>query len=145
MFHKKLALLKLKELLITLFSFLLVTMSLYHVFFESKDPGIKKNNTKYINFITERSNKINLYLQQLDNKEININEYNALVTDIFFNSRKVVKELNDEKRKLSKKFSFRGRVSFHYWLFVFGLVTLGAFFSCKSLYCLLYTSDAADD
>jgi len=36
--------------------------------------------------------------------------------------------------KDAQDFSFRGRSSFHFWIFVFGLVTALFYFACKSLF-----------
>ena len=134
MFHKKLALLKLKELLITLFSFLMVTMSLYHVFFESKSPEIERNNEDYRQLVIHRNSTQDKLLEQLKKKDINVDEYLFKITALEKKSKEKIKILNREKIRIIRDFSFRGRSSFHFWLFVFGLVTLGLFFSCKSLY-----------
>lgn len=54
--------------------------------------------------------------------------------EIYMSYKKELKEISNKRKAEAIAFSFRGRNSFHFWIFVFGLVTAIFYFSCKSLH-----------
>lgn len=124
-FGNELMVFKLKEILFTLFSFLMVTMSLYHVFFNSSDAVVNEQYSLYAKKVKERDEEIISYYQRIGDEK---------AENIYLNYKEELNKIKDHKNLYVKEFSFRGRASFHFWLYLFGLVTLGLFFSCKSLY-----------
>ncbi len=115
-------------------AFMLVTLSLFHVFFNAKSKLVPLNNQKYSVEINRRNDLQNQYLEDLKNRKIDIEQYYVLATDLVKTSKQNVAKINAEKRQINRDHSFRGRSSFHFWIFVFGLVTALFFFSCKSLH-----------
>ncbi|WP_271765962.1 hypothetical protein [Aquimarina algiphila] len=115
-------------------AFLLVTLSLFHVFFDSKSNKLPSNNEKYDSAIAHRNNSQKQYLEDLKNRVIDIDEYYILTNQLIKSSKENLKLINDEMRQINREHSFRGRSSFHFWIFVFGLITALFFFSCKSLH-----------
>ncbi len=115
-------------------AFLLVTLSLFHIFFDSKSDKIPANNDRYDEAIAYRNNTQKQYLEDLKNRKISVEEYYTLANDLMKFSKENLKEINSELAQINKEHSFRGRSSFHFWIFVFGLVTALFFFSCKSLH-----------
>ncbi|MCH2197104.1 hypothetical protein [Kordia sp.] len=114
--------------------FLIVTMSLFHIFFSAKSPKLAENNAAYKLAINDRNSLQNEYLEALKNKTISIEEYYSSVKELLSKSKEKIGAINDEKRAINFEHSFRGRNSFHFWIFVFGLVSALFFFSCKSLH-----------
>lgn len=114
--------------------FLLVTMSLFHVFFEASPPEVNALRKEYNEVIAKRNSLQKSYLEQLKAKTITVDEYYSLVSSLLKESKSNIKRINQEKVNVSHAFSFRGRSSFHFWIFVFGLVSALLFFSCKSLF-----------
>ncbi len=117
-----------------LLAFLLVTLSFFHIFFDSKSDKVPSNNKKYDQAIAYRNNTQKQNLEDLKNKEISIDEYYVLTNNLIKTSKENLKIINNELGQINKDHSFRGRSSFHFWVFVFGLVTALFFFSCKSLH-----------
>ncbi|WP_146052907.1 hypothetical protein [Aquimarina sp. I32.4] len=115
-------------------AFLLVTLSLFHVFFDNKSDKVPLNNKKYDEAIANRDNTRVKYLEDLKNRRTSIDEYYTLAKKLNKKSKKEINEINAELGQINKEYSFRGRSSFHFWIFVFGLVTALFFFSCKSLH-----------
>ncbi|MGG8495605.1 hypothetical protein ACQY1Q_04245 [Tenacibaculum sp. TC6] len=109
-------------------------MSLFHVFFDAYPPDIKANKLEYNKTINYKNNKLQEYLEKLKNKEISPEDYYSFTYNLIEETNIKVKNLSKEKIRINREFSFRGRKSFHFWIFVFGLVTALLFFSCKSLY-----------
>ena len=84
-------------------------------------PDVAENNKTYKLLIQQRDSIENLLLAQLATDEITKNTYvDRLRLNTTFYKEKI-KECNKEKREIIRSFSFNGRNSFHYWLFVFGL------------------------
>ncbi len=109
-------------------------MSLFHIFFKPYSPEVIKNNKEYRKIIDFRDSTQIALLNNLKGRSISIDEYHSKMTELLAISKKEVKRVNNEKRKINRAFSFRGRSSFRLWIFMFGLVSLGFLFSCKSLY-----------
>jgi len=116
------------------FVFLCISLSLFHVFFNSRPKELSKNNLEYKSLIENRDSKQHEYLEQLKLGTITSIEYYQLANTLISDSNKQKKIINNAKRKITKDFSFRGRSSFHFWLFVFGLITALFYFACKSLF-----------
>lgn len=96
-------------------------MSLFHVFFENKAPELKENYNTYKSLLKERDSIETLLISQLNKNEITASEFSKKFYDNKSLYKKKIKACNAEKREISTNFSFNGRKSFHYWLFVFGL------------------------
>ncbi len=118
----------------SLFVFFIVSLSLFHIFLDSKPKKIEANNLAYKETIKNRNSKQALYLEELKEGNLSVQEYYNLATSLMLNSKEKIKKINIGKRKINENFSFRGRSSFHFWIFVFGLVTALFYFSCKSLF-----------
>ncbi|CAM1345633.1 sensor histidine kinase [Tenacibaculum amylolyticum] len=133
----------LKEVLFTVFSFLMVTMSLFHVFFNASSQEYLEHKKTYKTIIRERDSGT-LNLIEDFNNVINQKPLDSVVflsekllldyKQHFNNSKLKIKEYNSKKKELVLKHSFRGRSSFHFWIHSMGIVILGLFFSSKSLY-----------
>ncbi|MFC5046945.1 hypothetical protein [Aquimarina hainanensis] len=106
---------------------------MFHVFFNSKSPKVPANNKKYNEAIAYRNTTQQKYLEDLKSKKLSVDEYYTLTKTLINTSKKQIKSINKELGEINKEHSFRGRNSFHFWIFVFGLVTALFFFSCKSL------------
>ncbi|WP_438712687.1 hypothetical protein ACSTS3_10745 [Aquimarina muelleri] len=109
-------------------------MSLFHVFFASQSPELLNEQSHYKKIVSERDSVNNLHVNKFEEDLISKAEYLSLVKSSFIFYKNKLKNSSAKKRKLAEKFSFRGRSSFHFWIFVFGLVTALFFFSCKSLH-----------
>ncbi len=125
---------KIKNLFKGIVAFIIVTMSLFHIFFNSSPPKLAQNNKDYKEIIKNRNLLQAKYLEELNQKKITSDKYYLEITKLLSESKKEIKKVNNEKRAINNEFSFRGRRSFHFWIFVFGLVLPLLFFSCKSLY-----------
>ncbi|CAL2095477.1 conserved membrane protein of unknown function [Tenacibaculum sp. 190524A02b] len=109
-------------------------MSLLHIFYPAVSPKISTLKKEYKVAINNRNTLQNKYIEDLLNNKLTKEEYSLKVKKLLENTSIKVKSINKRKHKASQSFSFRGRSSFRFWIFVFGLVSLGMFFSCKSLY-----------
>lgn len=125
---------KTKVLIKGIVTFLLVTLSLFHVFFHSKPPKLEAVTKEYRQVIKKRNNLRSSYLEDLKKRKVSIDDYYTKVTSLIGQSEKDIKRLNNKKKSINQSFSFRGRKSFHFWIFAFGLVTALLYFSSKSLY-----------
>ncbi|PKV51722.1 hypothetical protein ATE84_3820 [Aquimarina sp. MAR_2010_214] len=115
-------------------AFLAVTLSLFHVFFNATSSELITEQKNYKNIVKERDS-INAYTIDLFKKNlITKDEYLAFADTHFELYKDKLKRKSKLKKELAISFSFRGRSSFHFWIFVFGLVTALFFFSCKSLH-----------
>ena len=115
-------------------TFIIVTMSLFHIFFDYQSKDQILHAPKYKLAVKERDSIQKHHLALLSNREITIEEYINLSTNLTKTSKSKLLALSAKRKELALAHSFRGRNSFHFWVFVFGLVTALLFFSCKSLY-----------
>lgn len=115
-------------------AFLVVTLSLFHVFFDAKVPGVSEVMQEHKEVVQNRNNTLKENLSLLKNNQISNENYIKIVEITLANSQERLDFLKNEKKVRARAFSFRGRSSFHFWIFVFGLVTALFFFSCKSLH-----------
>ena len=124
---------------------ILIILSLLSVFFDEYSTEYLEHKKSYKSIIEKRNadsrELIYSFSKNLKNKypqDANIqNLANKLITDYDINFKKnalSIREYNDVKRDLATQHSFRGRSSLHFWLATFGLVTLGFYFSIKSLF-----------
>lgn len=125
---------KIKPVLKGTFAFLLVSLSLFHVFFPAFPPELSKNKHEFKKEINHRDSTLTMLVKKLSQKKISINDYCLNINQLLQQSKINIKKINDEKRTINYSFAFRGRSSFRLWLLMFGFVTLGLFFSIKSLY-----------
>ncbi|SEC29000.1 hypothetical protein SAMN04489761_2589 [Tenacibaculum sp. MAR_2009_124] len=107
-------------------------MSLFHAPFQRYSDSYLKHYKTYDKIIAERNfiqdsllNELGVTLT-IDEYKIKRNEYRKL-------AQEKLKVYSKRKKSLYKEHSFLGRASFKFWLFVFGLVLLGLYFSVKSL------------
>ena len=105
--------------------FIMVSLSLSHVFFKNKSPIVKNLISDYGKTVRERDSKLLDVFEKNNNQE---------AKEIYLNYKKKLSKIKKEKDKAAIEFSFNGRSSFHFWVFAFGLVTALFFFACKSLY-----------
>lgn len=115
-------------------TFLLVTMSMFHIFFPARSVTLKPNDLEYHKTINERNTLLNKHLEDLKNKIITPENYYEKTTLLLSDYSQKIKILNNKRNLLKKNLSFRGRTSLRFWIFIFGLVSALMFFSCKSLY-----------
>lgn len=115
-------------------AFLAVTLSLFHVFLEPKSQAQIDYAPKYKAEV-KRLDSLQLhYIYQLENEELTPKEYAIIAKKHLASYKPSLKKISKIRGELAKEHSFRGRSSFHFWIFVFGLVTALFFFSCKSLH-----------
>ena len=126
-------------------AFLVVTMSLFHVFFQASSKDYLTHKKTFGTILDNRDDKnIEIIKEHVLDLKKKYPENNTLVSlgeklisDYKLNNKnssEKVKEYNNIKRKITSGFSFRGRSSFHFWIFIFGLVSALFYFSCKSLF-----------
>ena len=115
-------------------TFLIVTASLFHIFFSPQSSEQKEHAPKYKLAVKERDSLQARYLSQLEAGEISTQDYVVNTRALAQRSKEKLIGLSATRRQLALEHSFRGRSSFHFWIFVFGLVIALLFFSCKSLY-----------
>ncbi len=125
---------KVKATTLGIVAFLLVTMSLFHIFFSSLPTDLQQNNLDYQQVVQNRDNLLQKYLEDLHQGNITISTYYSLTTQLLRDVKKKIHLLNQEKNSIQQEHSFRGRNSFRFWVFLFGLVIALLFFSCKSLF-----------
>ncbi|EDP95081.1 hypothetical protein U8527_08635 [Kordia algicida OT-1] len=99
----------------------IIVMSLFHSFFPNTTPELERNYKFYKTLLAERDSVENLLITQLENKKISNSEFRNKFYSNKTYYKKEIKNCNNEKRKIAHAFSFNGRRSLHYWLFVFGL------------------------
>lgn len=115
-------------------AFLVVTLSLFHIFLESKSTAQIDYAPKYKEEF-QKLHKQNIdYVNQLDSGIISKEEYIQLAHQHLSSYKPILKEISEKRKQLAEEHSFRGRSSLHFWIFVFGLVAALFFFSCKSLF-----------
>jgi len=117
-----------------LVTFVLVTLSLFHIFFSPQSKSQLAHTPKYKQAVKQRDSLQANYLLLLEQGKISINEYVTKTRELASSSKEKLLGLSAKRKELALEHSFRGRSSFHFWVFVFGLVMALFFFSCKSLY-----------
>ncbi|MBC8753919.1 hypothetical protein H2O64_04505 [Kordia sp. YSTF-M3] len=118
--------------------FLIIIMSLIHVYFGNKPDGTRENYLEYKSIIQERDSVQNILLLQLSNSIINKEQYiekSNIKSELYSNK---IKACNKEKRAIINSFKFNGRKSFHYWLFIFGLSFSFFFLAIRYTYRIIY-------
>lgn len=124
---------KIYSLLRGIVIFFLITISLFHVYFDSyPTAAVEKNNSHYDFLISSRDSVENSLIKQLAIGKITKETYIEKLSENKSYYKKQVSLCNAEKRQILRDFSFNGRNSFHYWLFIFGLSI--SFFSLALLY-----------
>ncbi len=121
-----------KSIFLGIAAFLMVAMSLFHAPLKRYSNDYITHYNTYDAIIKKRSFLQDSLLNQLGST-LNIKEYKNLRQQYWQQSQKELKIYTAKKRKLKKENSFLGRSSFKFWLFLFGLVTLGFYFAIKSL------------
>ncbi|WP_156169196.1 hypothetical protein [Kordia jejudonensis] len=99
----------------------IITMSLIHVFYNDKYDKLTAHKKTYKPIISERKAIEMDLLTDLQNNKISKTEYISKLLAHKELYAKKIKDYNKEKKELAYEFSFHGRNSFHYWLFIFGL------------------------
>ena len=111
----------------------LITLSLFHVFFESNSSEylkLKKDYKPTFDKLHQKSiSLVNDFNEGKLTKDEFVKQYNNH-HDIFVPT---LKEISRKRDYYKQQHYFLGRKSFHFWLAQFGLVTALLFFSIKSL------------
>ncbi|WP_408032851.1 sensor histidine kinase [Tenacibaculum xiamenense] len=116
-----------------IFAFLMITLSLFHIFFENTSKEQRRIVLKYKNKVKERDKFQVDMLDEFDKGNLSKAKYIDETKKGFLHYKEELIKIIDKKKQLTKEHTFRGRNSFHFWLYVTGIVTLGLFFSVKSL------------
>ncbi|WP_408044865.1 hypothetical protein [Tenacibaculum litopenaei] len=133
-----------KGLFLGMVAFFVVTMSLLHIFFPPFSNEYVAHRKTYKPIIRKRDSTNLALLEQFTDK-ITTQAKDSVVTEL---SKQLILEYKNHldkanlrlqqytkiKNELVQAQSFRGRSSFRFWIFMFGLTTLSLFFSCKSLF-----------
>lgn len=125
--------------------YFLVLLSLFSVFSDEYSKEYLEHKKTYKQIIKNRDSStkglINKHAQTLLDKYPNDPEINKIANSLmsdyesnFEYNRKEIKKYNSKKKELAYEHSFRGRSSFSFWISLFGIVTLGLYFSIKSLF-----------
>ncbi len=121
-----------KSILLGVGAFFIVSMSLFHAPFDRFSKEYLEHYATYQGILDERDSIQNSLVNELG-KSLTVEEYKKNRAESWALSKVKLKEYKKKKKELFKAHSFFGRGSFKFWLFVFGLVLLGFYFSIKSL------------
>ncbi len=105
--------------------FFVLTLSLFHVFFKNTNPKELEQLSLYAKKVKERDA---FFLKHF--KSINDEKGEKAYLDY----KKELLIIKKAKHKYAKEFSFFGRKSKHFWIFIFGIVLGFFYFSVKSLF-----------
>jgi hypothetical protein len=108
-------------------------MSLFNKYLDRYSPEYLEHKKLYSKIVGERNNTSKLLLTQLSNREITIDNYVKSQTKNISSSKSKLKKYTKKKKHLASLHKFLGRPSLKFWIFVFGLVLLGFYFSIRSL------------
>lgn len=101
--------------------FVVIIMPLIHVFYENKPKKLAENKLEYRTLLKERDSIEKSLFLMLNSDILSKESFTKKFNENKLAYKKKIKQCNIDKRKILKEFSFNGRNSFHYWLFVFGL------------------------
>lgn len=87
-------------------TFLLVTMSMFHIFFPARSVTLKPNDLEYHKTIKERNALLNRHLEDLKNEVITPKNYYEKTTFLLSDYSQKIKTLNDKRDLLKKIFLF---------------------------------------
>ncbi|MFD0992353.1 hypothetical protein [Tenacibaculum geojense] len=107
-------------------------MSLFQVFFDRYSPEYLAHYDTYQQIIDNRDFKQDSLLNELGNT-LTVKEYKEERSKAWTASKKELGIYTKKKKELAAEHSFRGRSNFKFWIFQFGLILLGFYFSVKSL------------
>ncbi|MDB0611282.1 hypothetical protein PL371_05225 [Tenacibaculum maritimum] len=107
-------------------------MSLFQSPLKRHSAEYKVHYKKHAEIIKNRDAVQASLLNQLG-KTLTIEQYKEEKSKKWAESKAELSEYFKTKKKLKKEQSFLGRANFKFWLFQFGLIILGFYFSCKSL------------
>ncbi len=129
---KKTVLNKAKAIIFGVFAFLIIASSLFHAPLKRFSDEYKEHRKNYKPIISERIQIQDSLANELG-KTISIEEYKKLRVIAWNNSKAKLKKYTAKKNELFSNHMFRGRSNLKFWLFLFGVVLLGFYFSVKSL------------
>lgn len=129
---KNQTLISLKSFILGIVAFLIVAMSLFQVPFERYSDEYVIHKKKYAKIIKSRNRIQDSLLVELG-KTLSIEEYKKERLLAWSASKLKLDEYGAKKKQLANEHSFLGRANFKFWLFQFGLILLGFYFSVKSL------------
>lgn len=115
-------------------AFLAVTLSLFHVFLESKSKEQIAYASTYKNTVKVLDSIQFSLLDQYETNKLTKSEFLELSRNHLTSYEPKLKEVSRKRKQLAGEHSFRGRSSLHFWIFVFGLVSALFYFSSKSLF-----------
>lgn len=121
-----------KSFIYGIVAFIIVAMSFFHISFNKYSPEYLEHKKVYKPIIKEREKLQDSLANELG-KTLSITEYQRLRTEAWEFSKSRLKKYNVKKDELYKAHMFLGRSNLRFWLFVFGIVLLGFYFSIKSL------------
>jgi len=98
-----------------------IMMSLYHVCFDDKSKKLVDHKEVYNALIDKRTQIDSELIQNLLNDSLTKQEYALAVIEHKKLFKEKLRACNNEKKNIAYDFTFNGRNSFHYWLFVFGI------------------------
>lgn len=124
--------LKIKSILIGIAAFFIVAMSLFQAPFKRYSKEYSEHYKTYNSIINKRNSTQDSLLNELG-KSLTIEKYKIEREEAWSNSQLLLKKYTSKKRKLAKEHSFLGRSSFKFWIFQFGIILLGFYFSIRSL------------
>ncbi|WP_299124246.1 hypothetical protein [uncultured Tenacibaculum sp.] len=133
-----------KGIIIGIVTFLLITMSLFHIFWNELSHEQKSHKKTYKAIIKKRDSINYNIIEKNTKKLLSLFPENDSIKSIaeslskgynsnFESIRSNLKEYHKTKRELNKKQAFLGRSSFRFWLAYFGISVGFLFFSIKSL------------
>lgn len=114
-------------------AFFLVTMSLFHVFFLPKSADLDAEPLQYRKIIVQRDSTKLSHRALLNSGHISIPVFVKRETESDKNFKYLFERQREIKFKLEEEHSFRGRSSFMFWIYLFGLVTLGIYNAIANL------------
>lgn len=104
------------------------------MFWDNKSPEQIAFSPEYKKEVERLDNLTLDYISRLEKGEMSISEYSEVARNHLALYKPNLKAISKHRSKLNKEHSFRGRGSFRFWIFVFGLVTALLYFAAKSLF-----------
>jgi hypothetical protein len=101
--------------------FLIIAMSLLHIFLDEESPEMIEHAKTYRPIINTRNEGYINLLNQLKNNSISKEDYILSLESVMKTAKADLAAYNKKKYELAHEFSFNGRSSFGFWMFVFGL------------------------
>ena len=121
-----------KSILLGIVASLVVTMSILSFPFKRYSDALSNHFPKHSKIISARDKAIDSLRSQLG-VTLSIPAYKEASIKLRLHYKNELQQYKIIKNKLKKENVFLGRTNFKFWLFQFGIVVLGLYFSVKSL------------